>query len=97
MALSQNQIRQMQQALDQKGFKSGRTDGKLGPETKQALTGFQKSQNLQQSGQPDQQTLAALGIKQSGSTAGRGSSGQPMPHGQDQPSQSPGAKSPNGK
>jgi peptidoglycan hydrolase-like protein with peptidoglycan-binding domain len=43
--LSQGQIRQLQQALDQKGFKSGRADGKLGPNTKQALSSFQKSQN----------------------------------------------------
>ena len=95
--LGQNQIRQVQQALAQKGFKAGRADGKLGPETKQALTSFQKSQNLQQSGQPDQQTLAALGINQSGSTTGQGPSGQPMPQGQNEPSQNPGAKSPNGK
>ncbi|HUI97829.1 MAG TPA: peptidoglycan-binding domain-containing protein [Xanthobacteraceae bacterium] len=96
--LSRNEIRQVQQALDQKGFKVGRTDGKLGPRTKQALSGFQKSQNLQQSGQPDQQTLAALGINQSGTT-GQGPANKSVPRGQgqSQPLQQPGAKSPNGK
>jgi peptidoglycan hydrolase-like protein with peptidoglycan-binding domain len=60
--LSSGQIRQVQQALDQKGFKAGNADGKLGPETKQALQSFQQSQHLQVTGQPDQQTLAKLGI-----------------------------------
>jgi peptidoglycan hydrolase-like protein with peptidoglycan-binding domain len=60
--LSSNQIRQVQQALGQKGFKAGRADGKLGPETKQALKSFQQSQGLQVTGQLDQQTMAKLGI-----------------------------------
>lgn len=66
--LSSSQIRQVQQALDQKGFKAGNADGKLGPETKQALQSFQKSQHLQVTGQPDQQTLAKLGISSSETT-----------------------------
>jgi len=100
--LSQNEIRQAQQALEQKGFKVGKPDGKLGPETKQALSSFQKSQNLQQSGELDQQTLAALGINAS-ETTGQGPTNQPanqpMPRGQgqSQPSQNQGTKSPNGK
>ena len=61
--LSSGQIRQVQQALDQKGFKAGRSDGKLGPETKQALQSFQQSQGLQVTGQLDQQTMAKLGIR----------------------------------
>src|SRR5690242_5889560 len=61
--LSSNQIRQAQQALDQKGFKAGNADGKLGPETKQALQSFQQSQRLQVTGQLDQQTMAQLGIR----------------------------------
>lgn len=61
--LSSNQIRQAQQALDQKGFNAGRADGKLGPETKQALQSFQQSQGLQVTGQLNQQTMAKLGIR----------------------------------
>lgn len=61
--LSSNQIRQAQQALDKKGFKAGNADGKLGPETKQALQSFQQSQGLQVTGQLDQQTMAKLGIR----------------------------------
>lgn len=83
--LSQNQIRQVQQALDQKGFKSGRADGKLGPETQAALRDFQKSKGLQQTGQPDQQTLAQLGINEQ-STTGQAPANEPMQNNQNQPS-----------
>lgn len=84
--LSQDQIRQLQQALDQKGFKSGRAEGKLGPETKQALSSFQKSQNLQQTGEPDQQTMAALGINRRHDRPG--SASEPMQGGQNPQGQS---------
>ena len=84
--LSQNEVRQIQQKLDQKGFSSGRTDGKLGPETKTALRDFQKKNGLQQTGQPDQQTLAKLGMSQS-STTGQGSSNEPMQDSQSPPAQ----------
>ena len=74
--LSKGQIRQLQQALDQKGFKAGRPDGRIGQRTQQALSKFQKSQNLQQTGQPDDQTLQALGVNASGSTNGSATTGQ---------------------
>ncbi len=70
--LSEDQIRQVQQALDQKGFHAGRADGKLGPETKSALNQFQKKQGLQTTGELDEQTLAALGIGGGASTTGQG-------------------------
>jgi peptidoglycan hydrolase-like protein with peptidoglycan-binding domain len=77
--LSESQIRQVQQALDQKGFHAGRADGKLGPETKDALSQFQKKQGLQATGEPDDQTLAALGIGGGASTTGQGQqNGQPQ-------------------
>ncbi len=62
MNMSQNEIQQVQQALNQKGFNVGRTDGILGPRTEGALRSFQQAQKLPATGQPDQQTLAALGI-----------------------------------
>jgi peptidoglycan hydrolase-like protein with peptidoglycan-binding domain len=49
----------VQQALDNKGFNAGRADGILGLETKSALRQFQQKQGLQQTGTPDEQTLAA--------------------------------------
>jgi hypothetical protein len=80
--LNQDQIKQVQQALDRKGFKAGHADGRLGEQTKQALSKFQRSQNIQQTGQPDEQTLQALGINVSGGggngagTTGAAPSGQ---------------------
>ncbi len=87
--LSQNEVKQLQQALDRQGFQAGRQDGKLGPETKDALRKFQNSKGLQATGEPDQQTLQALGINQGGETGttGQGGANQNMQPSQSQPSQ----------
>jgi peptidoglycan hydrolase-like protein with peptidoglycan-binding domain len=74
--LGEDEIRQIQQALNEKGFDTGRPDGKLGPRTKRALNEFQKRQGLQPSGMPDEQTLAALGVGGGTNTTGQGTSGQ---------------------
>jgi peptidoglycan hydrolase-like protein with peptidoglycan-binding domain len=78
-SLGKSEIKQVQRALDQKGFKAGRADGILGTETKDALRSFQKAQGLQVTGQIDNQTLSALGVsaQQNGQqgTVGQGSSG----------------------
>jgi peptidoglycan hydrolase-like protein with peptidoglycan-binding domain len=81
--LSSQQIRQIQQSLDKHGFKAGHADGKWGPETEKAVKDFQQKQNMQASGQLDQQTLQALGVNmtaqgpnthsQGPSTTGQGS------------------------
>jgi membrane-bound lytic murein transglycosylase B len=42
--LSKDEIQQVEQALDQKGFKSGQPDAVLGPETKNAIKEFQQKQ-----------------------------------------------------
>jgi hypothetical protein len=68
----QGEIREIQQALEQKGFRVGRVDGRLGPRTRRALARFQRRQGLQQTGTPDQPTLAALGISGGASTTGQG-------------------------
>ena len=60
--LSPDQIKQVQEALDQKGFRVGRPDGVLGHDTRQALSSFQRQLNLQQTGQADDLTLQALGV-----------------------------------
>ncbi|KWV57070.1 hypothetical protein AS156_03665 [Bradyrhizobium macuxiense] len=56
------EVRQVQQALDKNGFKAGPTDGRWGNETKSAVKQFQQSKQLQATGQPDQQTVADLGL-----------------------------------
>jgi len=44
------------------GFKAGRTDGRWGRETENAVKQFQQSKQLQATGQLDQQTVADLGL-----------------------------------
>lgn len=63
LSLDQDTVRQLQEQLQSQGYDVGEVDGVLGPNTRQALTNFQRDQNLQASGQPDQQTMAALGIE----------------------------------
>jgi peptidoglycan hydrolase-like protein with peptidoglycan-binding domain len=70
MTKDPNTVKQVQQALSDKGFNAGPADGKWGSKTQSALKKFQKSEGMQASGQLDQQTLASLGV--SGSAAGGG-------------------------
>jgi hypothetical protein len=60
--LSQNEIRQVQLVLKEKGFDPGMADGVLGPRTRRALIAFQRQQGFETSGQIDRPTLAALGV-----------------------------------
>jgi peptidoglycan hydrolase-like protein with peptidoglycan-binding domain len=62
-------VRSVQQALKQKGFDAGAVDGEMGPSTEAALRNFQQAQGLPQSGNPDQQTLSALGVDQAQGTS----------------------------
>jgi hyperosmotically inducible protein len=63
------QVIAMQQALKDKGFDPGATDGVMGPRTAAALTAYQKSENLPATGAMDGDTGAKLGVKLS--TEGR--------------------------
>lgn len=58
-------VRQVQQALNQRGFQAGPPDGVMGPATQSALRNFQSSANLQPTGRLNQQTLSALGVQAS--------------------------------
>src|SRR5258708_20541889 len=62
-------VRELQQALNDKGFDSGPVDGKAGPQTKAAIKKFQQAQNLTASGKLDQQTVAALALNTSTTTS----------------------------
>jgi peptidoglycan hydrolase-like protein with peptidoglycan-binding domain len=59
---SADEIAQAQQALNEKGFRAGKPDGKMGRQTTMALKRFQQKQGLESSGELDNQTAAALGI-----------------------------------
>jgi hyperosmotically inducible protein len=63
------QVIAMQQALKDKGFDPGGTDGVMGPRTAAALKAYQKSENLPTTGTMDSDTGAKLGVKVS--TEGR--------------------------
>lgn len=99
MQLSSSEVKSIQEKLKSEGFHAGPADGKFGPETKAALEKFQKKNGLNTTGEPDQQTLAALGINEQGgmqqnearqsSQPGQGQrsakAGKPMNQDQNQP------------
>jgi peptidoglycan hydrolase-like protein with peptidoglycan-binding domain len=61
--LNTSQVREIQQALEDRGERSVRVNGEWGPETEAALKNFQKSENMTaQTGEVDASTLAALGL-----------------------------------
>lgn len=76
--LSQDQIRVLQQALNDQG-KSIEVDGKWGPRTQAALREFNRAQNIEGGRELSSQTLAALGLDpttfSSGTTGQGGRSG----------------------
>jgi peptidoglycan hydrolase-like protein with peptidoglycan-binding domain len=80
------QVMQAQQALKQKGLYDGPVDGKVGPETRSAISQFQKQSGLRQSAQLDEPTMDNL----QGSGAG---SSTRMPSNSAMPGSSAGSKS----
>ena len=74
--MSQDQIKQIQQALKDKGHDPGPIDGNMNARTQQAIRDFQKSQKLTVTGTLDSSTASALGVTPPSSLgAGRSSSG----------------------
>ena len=55
-------VRDIQQGLQDRGYKIGRVDGIWGRHTRLALLKFQKDQKLSATGRIDERTLAALNI-----------------------------------
>lgn len=66
LRLARSQVRQLQRALRSKGFDAGPADGVLGARTRQALRDFQSKREMQVTGEPDSNTLAALGLRIAG-------------------------------
>ena len=58
--LSKDDVRWAQMKLHVIGLYNGSLDGVIGPETKQALLGFQESSDLERTARLDQQTADAL-------------------------------------
>lgn len=67
-------IKEVQQALKDKGHDPGPIDGVMGAKTKEALKEFQTASNLQPTGALNAQTAEKLGV-QSRSLSSRGSRG----------------------
>lgn len=65
---SMNNVKQVQQALKEKGHDPGPIDGVMGARTKEAIKSFQNASNLQATGTLDAETSQKLGIR-SGSGA----------------------------
>lgn len=79
-ALSSSQVLEMQQALQDGGYDVGPVDGIWGPQTAQALRDFQQAQGLESTGEPSQESLAALGVEDSSPTqVGGGAAGGEQP------------------
>ena len=60
------QVRQVQQKLNDIGYHAGSVDGVLGPQTESALRQFQRARNLDATGRIDSKTLAALERERTG-------------------------------
>jgi hypothetical protein len=63
LKLDEKKVSELQTALKEKGFAVGAVDGIVGPKTMGAIRNFQSQAGLTATGQPDQQTLKALGIE----------------------------------
>src|SRR4051794_29334065 len=82
MNLGQDEIRQVQIALKEKGFYRGQPDGVLGPQTTEALITFQRQQGFQANGRIDTQTVTALGLSNLSGQQGNQGGTQPSTTGQ---------------
>ena len=63
---NRDDVRKMQQTLQDKGHYRGEVDGVSGLRTWASIRGFQKAENLPVTGQLDPQTAAKLGVRPEG-------------------------------
>jgi len=75
----QDEIREVQAALNQQGFNVGGPDGRLGRRTKEALIAFQKQRGFQTTGKVDPATRHALLANAAAPAQDKPGSGQPSP------------------
>ena len=68
-AQSSATVKNVQQALKDKGFDPGAVDGVNGPQTREALKKYQASQNLDADGRIGPKTLDSLGVKEAPPTS----------------------------
>src|SRR3569832_1735524 len=58
--MTTNTIMEIQQKLNDQGYKVGKPDEKLGPSTRKGISDFQIAKGIPQTGHPDPQTMSAL-------------------------------------
>ncbi|HEY7237632.1 MAG TPA: peptidoglycan-binding domain-containing protein [Burkholderiales bacterium] len=56
-------VRHAQKILNDRGFRTGGVDGRMGPQTQAALVNFQRAEKLAPTGKLDRATLSALGLE----------------------------------
>jgi peptidoglycan hydrolase-like protein with peptidoglycan-binding domain len=69
-ALTRNDVRQVQEALNKAGYNVGYVDGIWGPATQSALRDFQRAKGLEPTGEMDQDVVLALGLSPTDFAAG---------------------------
>ena len=72
-------VKQVQEALKNKGYDPGSIDGVMGPQTLQAIRAFQKASGLKESARLDAETAKKLGVEKGTSSERRTSVGESTP------------------
>jgi peptidoglycan hydrolase-like protein with peptidoglycan-binding domain len=67
---SDPRVRQLQQALNDRGYNAGPVDGVWGPQTRSGVRDWQRANNQTATGRPSDQMLSELNVSGSGSMAG---------------------------
>jgi peptidoglycan hydrolase-like protein with peptidoglycan-binding domain len=62
-------VQKAQKTLNDRGYRTGGVDGKMGPQTQAAIVNFQRAEKLQPTGKLDKPTLMRLGLQKSDGTA----------------------------
>jgi peptidoglycan hydrolase-like protein with peptidoglycan-binding domain len=61
--LHHQDIKKVQETLRDKGYYSGKIDGRIGPQTREGIRQYQKSENLPVTGHLDAETSGKLGVE----------------------------------
>jgi hypothetical protein len=69
--LNKQQVRHIQQTLNEQGFDAGHVDGHWGADTAKAVKNYQQRNQMHANGKLDQQTLQALGVNMTAQQNGR--------------------------
>src|SRR5919108_4638664 len=65
-------VQKAQKTLNDRGYRTGGVDGKMGPQTQSAVVNFQRAEKLQPTGKLDKPTLVKLGLQNADGTASAG-------------------------